>query len=282
MSKGRMIPRGQFEAAILRAAMLASTEADTEDRISEDELLRIGAELGLPARHVRRALFELPAADADSDRGLLQRILGPANIVGWRVVAGEPESIQTRLEDYLGTREYLRLARRQGDLTWFEPAEDTISHVVRALRRPASRFHVSRARRVGLAVRTLEPGHVHVRLDLDQADKRRGAATAGGVLGGLCGALAASGGLLALGGFTEVALASSVGILSTVAALSGLGAGAGIGLGALRFRRRTTDAREELDSLLDRLERDEDLDPPPAPWRKRIRRGLALPDSSAR
>lgn len=282
MSKGPMIPRGQFEAVILRAAMLASSEADTEDRISEDELLRIAAELGLPARHVRRALFELPPAGSDTDRGLLYRTFGPANVVGARVVAGEPESIQRRLEDYLGTREYLRLARRQGDLSWFEPAEDTISHVVRAMRRPAGRFHVSRARRVGLAVRALEPGHVHVRLELDQRDKRRGAAAAGGVLGGLLGAFAAAGGLLALGGFTELALASSVAIFSTVASLTGIGAGAGIGIGALRFRRRTTDAREELDSLLDRLERDENLDPPPAPWWKRVRRGLSLPDSAAR
>jgi hypothetical protein len=154
-----MIPRSQLEPVILRAAMLAATEAEADDRISEDELLRIAAELGLSTRHVRRALFELPAAT--TGQTVTDRFFGPATVVGTRVVSGDCEPVRRRLMDYLGTREYLRLVRRQGDLAWFEPAEDTISHVVRALRRPAGRPLVA------------HPPPVQRGPDDDQHDQRR-------------------------------------------------------------------------------------------------------------
>src|SRR5690606_14101403 len=87
-----------------------------------------------------------------------------------------------RLEEYLATREYLVLRRRQHSLVYFEPAEDTISKMARALSRPASNWYLARSRQVVLAVRPLEEGRTHVRIDMDLGN-RRSESVAEGVVG---------------------------------------------------------------------------------------------------
>ena len=56
MSEG--ISRRDLPAVVKRAAELAAVEGDAEEAISEEEVVRIAAELGLSERHVRQALFE--------------------------------------------------------------------------------------------------------------------------------------------------------------------------------------------------------------------------------
>ena len=65
----RAITRRDFEVVIRRAAELSADEADSRDEsLSEEEAVRIATELGLPARYVRQALFELPQISPEATR----------------------------------------------------------------------------------------------------------------------------------------------------------------------------------------------------------------------
>src|SRR5690606_21283694 len=94
-------------------------------------------------------------------------------------------------------REYLLLRRRQRSFAYFEPAEDTISKMARALSRPARQWYLARSRQVMLAVRPLEEGRSHIRIDMDLGNRRRESAieglVGGGVLGLALGGVAAAG-----------------------------------------------------------------------------------------
>jgi hypothetical protein len=126
----RSIVRRDFEQVIRRAAELSLSDTDPDDNLSEDEVLRIAKELGLPAHHVRQALFELP--DLKVRPQWYDRYFGPAVFSVNRVVPTRKEQALRRVEDYLVTREYLQIVRRKGDTIAFVPADDTISSLARA------------------------------------------------------------------------------------------------------------------------------------------------------
>jgi hypothetical protein len=173
------------------------------------------------------------------------------------------------VEDYLVTREYLQIVRRKGDTIAFVPADDTISSLARALARPGSRHTVSRASRMMVGVHTLPDDHAHVRFDVDLSDARR-ESVRGGVLFGAAVGLG-TGGLAA--GLSAAVLPEMLGqiphILAFGGAMAGTVAGA-VSIAASRFRARVFSAKMELTGLLDRLERGDRLDPPPAPWRRKL------------
>lgn len=267
----RALTRRQLELVIRRAAELSAAEADADERLSESEVLRIGAELGLPARSVRQALFELPTEERSP--GLLGGLFGPAELEVARTLRGEPATIMRRLEDYLVTREYLQVRRRKGEHAWLEPADDAISSVARALTRPSSRYALARANRVITAVRPLEPGFTHVRLDVELGDRRASAVRRGFALGGLLG-MGIGGGMttivLLLAGLPAAPVAVGVAGLAGLTGFAG-GLAGGVALAASRFRRRLSAARLELEGLLDRLQQGGPLDPPSSPLMRRLR-----------
>lgn len=271
----RRITRNDLEAVIRRALELYAAQSDAEDRLSESEVLRIGAELGLPAALVRQALYELP--ERDEPPSFVRRVFGPGSVAASRVVPGDASATLNRLQDYLTTREYLQVRRMQPGRLWLEPADDTISTVARALSRPSGRWHVARAERVWVSARQLEEGRVHVRMEVSMDNRRRAylisGITTGSIVGLVVGAPAAV--VMAAG------LAEALGPVGSV--IAGVAAGAAafaaglratIAVTASRFKQRLEAARFEVDGLLDRLERGQLLDPPPAPWRRRLQLGL--------
>lgn len=272
----RGITRRELEAVIRRAAELAAADAEAAERISADEVLRIASELGLPERHVRRALLEVPVAS--EDLSLLDRILGPPAADGMRVVPGEADTVFDRLEEYLTTREYLRVLRRQGGAALLEPSDDAISKLARVFSRPAGRHHLARASRVRLSVNPLESGRSHVRLEVDLDEKRRSDAIGGASVGGLFGATVGSGlaiaAAAAVGDMAGDVAAISAAVLTFGGTLTA-SVSAGLRVARARFRRRLAAARLEVEGLLDRVESGERLEPPPAPWRRRLTAGLA-------
>jgi len=276
----RSITRPQLELVIRRAVELYAAHADAEDRLSEEEVLRIGKELGLPAAIVRQAIYEAPAPTPDS---FADRWFGAATVSVARAVPLPDGDVAARLEEYLATREYLVLRRRQHSFAIFEPAEDTISKMARALSRPARNWYLARSRQVVLAVRPLEEGRTHVRIDMDLGNRRSetmvegvvGGAVVGLALGAIAGTTVGFG-LAAILGPTAAAAAGAI------AGLGGFTGGFAAIMAAVRksFRRRLDAARLEVEGLLDRLERGERLEPPPAPWRRRL--GIAAPASRGR
>ncbi|MEJ2217999.1 MAG: hypothetical protein P8099_15435 [Gemmatimonadota bacterium] len=266
----RSISRHDLERVIRRASELAAS-ADADERIPESEVVQIAAELGLSARHVRQALLEVPGSD---EPGPIDRLYGPDIVMAARSVPGDPEALLRMLEDYLATREYLQVVRRREGLAAFVQADDTVSKVARALRRPRRRFHIARARSVIVRARELEQGVSHVRLDVNVKDRRR-RAIRNGVL-----ATAFVSAPLGAAVFVPVwqlvasvagdPLGIAAGAITGVGAL-GLGLAGGITLSGMRFRRKLAAVKLELQGLLDRLQRGDRLDPPPSPLMRRLR-----------
>lgn len=274
------ITRRDLELVIRRAAEIAAREADADERLSESEVLDVAKQLGLPDRHVRQALYELPR-DAP-EAALLDRWYGADRIVATRVVTGDPDEVLSRLEDYLVTREFLQVIRKQGGRASLKPADDAISNVARAVRRPQRSWQVARARSVLVDVRPMPDRETHVRIELDLHDHRRNAAIGGGVIGGISGAVFA-GAPLAAGTFLSLAPmipgvgdALAIGA-AAVAGTVGLGGGVATGMAVSRatYRGRVEAAQLELASLLDRLQSGGKLDPPAAPWLRSLRSRIA-------
>lgn len=267
----RSIARADLELVIRRAAELAMRDADADERLSEQDLVRIANDLGLPTRHVWQALYERPTMSSPPVFG--EKYFGTAVIAASRVVNGELPLTRRRLEDYLVTQEYLTIARRSAEELRLVPADDTISSVARVFSRPKRRHHLAHARRVLVATRPLAGEEVAVRIEADMTEQRKqeqqGAFVAATLAGLITGGFAAA--PMALG------IPGPIGEIAAVASFAVAGSGAAFATVvtyARSFRRKMTEATLELDGLLDRLETGERLEPPPAPWRRRL--GLTL------
>lgn len=269
------LTRRTLEAVIARAVELSSTEADAHYELSEEELVRIAGELGLSPRHVRQALYERPVDEAPPT--FLDRNFSAANVVVVRPVPCEQRVALARLEDYLVTREYLQIRRRQQVNVLFEPAEDAFSSIARAFSRPRGRFHLARTERAYLSVRSLEPGWCHVRLELAYPEQRKrtvfGALAVGGAVG------------LAVGPVTGYQIAVLLDALGPFGTALGVAAGAATAGGAIsltwalfkaQFRKWLKRSSDEAEALLDRLEHGEELRPPASPWLRRLQQRLRL------
>jgi hypothetical protein len=263
----RAIARTDFEQVIRRAAELTLREADADEQLSEEEVFRVATELGLPAHHVRRALFELPELTVKPR--WYDRYFGGSVYSVARVVPSEAQTTLRRIEDYLVTREYLQIVRRRGENIAFVPADDAISSIARAFMRAGPRHHIARASRVLVNVHDLPDEGAQVRFDVDLSQDRGSSATTATVLGVgggfIVGAVAAH--------FAGVATPAGLGVIPEVVAFGGGMAAtfaASFSAAASRFRNRVHAAKLELASLLDRLEHGERLEPPPAPWRRRL------------
>lgn len=273
------ITRRDLQLVIRRAAELYTGEADADERLSETEVLRIADELGLPGRYVRQALYELPAHRGEAElRGWVDRWFGPPQLHGTRVVPGRPDDVLDRLEDYLVTRELLQVLRRQGGRAAFAPADDAISNVARAVRRPQRQWQIARSRRVLVEARPMAEGESHVRMELDLAPQRRNSVTGGVVAGVVIGLPLAAGAFFPVGHMVFDIAGDAAGYAAGLAA--GASAMAASVTGSLavarsRFRHRVENARLEIAGLLDRLEGGRRLDPPPAPWLRSLRSRIA-------
>jgi hypothetical protein len=273
---GRGISQRELQLVIRRAAELYTAESDRHERLSEAEVLRIADELGLPGKHVRQALYELPRTPQDG--GWVDRWYGPPGVVGTRVVPGDPATVLDRLEQYLVTREFLQVLRRQGGRAAFSPADDAISNVARAVRRPPRQWQIARSRRVLVEVRPMVEEESHVRLEIDVDGQRRKAVTSGLVGGALVGLPLAAGAFFPVGHMVfDVAGDAAAYAAGLAAGASAFGASLATGLAVARsrFRARIDGARLEIAGLLDRLEGGRTLDPPPAPWLRSLRSRIA-------
>lgn len=267
------IPRSDLELVIRRAVELSLTERDAQERLSEEEVVRVAIEVGLPAHLARQALYERPILQATP--GAFDRWFGGSIVTASRAIpAADADRLRRRLEEYLGTHEYLQLVRRRGGRLFFTPAEDTISMLARGLFRPSRRYQLARARRVMVDVRALDGTSSHVQIATDFAEQRKSAAR-GAVIGGSIAGLAVAGTSAAL-----VAFNAPPGIVGTVAGIGALAGMGGLTLGGIvrlagrSFRQKMAEARTELEGLLDRAEHGERLEPPPPPWRRRLQQRM--------
>ena len=265
------ITRSNLPAVVARAAELAAVEGDADEAISEEEVVRIAAELGLSERHVRQALYE--GVNTEEEPTLLDRQIGVTRIMATRAVPLSPDAARRALEDYLITREYLQVVRKQSTTTSFEPADDAVSKVARAFSR-SKKHCLASAEGVELSIRELEPGWSHVRLRAVYPRGVRGLYVGGAAAGTifLAGPVAAGAGVSVsiianglLGDPVSIALGAVTGV--------GLFAGAAASFWSIartNFRNWRKRTENEANGLLDRLEKADELRPPPAPWLRKL------------
>ena len=267
------ITRRQLELVIRRAAELTSPDAGGDERLSEAEVVRIGQELGLPARSVRQALYEAPSLPPPAEPGPLERLYGEAEVRATRALRGEPAALRRTLEEYFTNVEHMQPRRRMESESWFVAAQGgPLVMVERLLGRSSGNVQIPQATRVVVAVHPLEEGWAHVRLEADLSGPHRSArqlGTIGGPIWGLAGGSAVGIGV-AIGG-VALGLAAAVPVGIGV----GLLAAGGVAYGTLRgtaaqLRRRMLEARQELEGILDRLEDGESLAATGAPFWKRL------------
>jgi len=239
------LDRATFDRVLQRAAELQASSKDIGDGLSEDEVIALGAEVGIPAQHLQQALIEeRTRATLPEPSGILDRVAGPASMVVQRVVQGTPETVAAALAKWMERNEHLVVQRASATRITFEPMEA----FARGMRRLGAAFDPKRGKPylgdvdlVTAVITPLEAGFCHVALAASLRKSRASYVTGGfgialvGAVGGV--AMVVSGAVPVIGWLIAVPM--------------GLG-----GLQVARiFRSRAQRAQLGLERALDELER---------------------------
>jgi hypothetical protein len=178
------LDRATFDRVLQRAAELQASSKDIGEGLSEEEILALGAEVGIPAQHLQQALIEERTRVAlPEPSGLLDHWVGPADFIAQRVVQGTTESVSASLTQWMQRQEHLVVQRSSGSRITWEPMDG----FARGMRRLGAAFDPNRAKpyldKVELVtgvITPLEAGFCHVALAASLRKSR--AALAGGGL----------------------------------------------------------------------------------------------------
>lgn len=240
------IDRAALERIIQRAAELQAGDVDTGDGLSEQEVLKLGSEVGIPGRFLRQALYEeTTRGGIERAHGLLARWAGPRLVGASRVVPGEKAALERAIEEWMTDAEALAVKRRLPDRTLWEAQKGLIAQMKRGFGVGGKSYHLARTVEVSHAVTPLETGYCHVALSADVSNSR------GGVLAGAT-AVGASGVLLSA--LLLAAVPVAVPLVLLVPGVLGLGVAAAI---PRAHRRRAERTQLALEQILDGLERGE-------------------------
>jgi hypothetical protein len=257
----RRLTTEQMEAVVRRAVELQSLDADgsSDPGLTEDELLRIGGELGIDRGHMRRALAEV-AVGAPAAGGMGARLFGPARVRAARAVPGRPEAVRAHIERYLVESQYLAVLRRLPEITIYEKSRGIQVELTRALDatravlggrgvgpRVGAGFDLRSARTVDVSVAPFDDRTSWVSLGVDLGNQRTGYWA--GINGGVgVGALTA-------GAIAAVAIAPPAALIALPIM------GGAVWATRVAYERVHERARLHLEALLDHLERGEPLVP---------------------
>lgn len=241
---GDLISRAALERIVQRAAELQTGERDIGEGLTEDEVLALGKDVGIPARYLRQAMLEERTRALDAAPRGGWSLVGPALLGAHRVVPGDRATVEEALSRWMENEELLQVKRRYPDRTTWEPQVGFLVSMQRGLRARGKSYSLARAAEVAAQVVPLEPGFCHVLLTADIRNLRRARLGAGlglagaGVLG--TGAAAAAGIILPFVAFPAVGF----GLASLAALLAGR-------------KEQTEKLQVGLEQVLDRLERGE-------------------------
>ncbi len=163
------IDRDALDRIIRRATELQTSERDIGEGLTEDEVLSLGTDVGIPARYLRQAMLEDRTTGSTAESStVLGRLVGAKTISAQRVIAGARDDIEATLMHWMERNELLVVQRQlPGRIAW-EP----VRGVQAALRRGAAaleggraRFMLTKADVVTATITALEPGYWHVQLD---------------------------------------------------------------------------------------------------------------------
>lgn len=240
------IDRAALERIIQRAAELQAGEMDAGEGLSEQDLLKLGADVGIPGRFLRQAMYEETSrGGAERARGTFARWAGPKVVSASRVVPGDKRATEQALEDWMKDSEALTVKRRLPDRTLWEAQKGFFAQMKRGLGVGGKSYHLAGALEISVSVVTLEDGYCHVALAADVSNTRH-AAISGATAAAATGVLVSSV-LLAL---VPVAMPAFLILPGAI----GVGIGAGI---PKVHRRQAARVQLALEQVLDGLERGE-------------------------
>ncbi len=133
-----VVPADQLERIIARAAVLQNASGEGhERRLTPEEIVSIGEEVGLSPEHVRRALAEWRADSLappePEDDPFAARLVGPAHVRVRRIIAGEAGAVHRRFERHLRETELMRPIRQRADESLWEASEGLATSLKRGL-----------------------------------------------------------------------------------------------------------------------------------------------------
>jgi hypothetical protein len=262
----RALSRKEFDDVMKRATELAMSDPTPgEGTLDEAEVFRIAREVGIPDAHVRRALVE--ARSDNLPVTLIDRWWGNATIRASRVVVGEREDLAQTLDEFLVSGHLLQPVRRGNEVLLYRPAVDWLSSFARAGASMSERVYWAGAKEFEVRLRQVDEQHVMLELDVDPGFRNE--YITGGLLGGLAGGAGAGFGVGAL----IASVSPSLALVATGAVVAGGAVGGLIGWGTGRAgKKKREEVRQELEGVLDALERGDQLNPPPASWRRWVKR----------
>lgn len=241
---GDLISREALERIIQRAAELQAAERDIGDGLTEQEVLALGQDVGIPAPYLKRALLAEQTRSAVREvHGVAGWLAGPALLAAERVVTGEAAAVDRALTVWMEREESLQLKRRHSDRTTWEPRVGAFASIQRALGAGGKSFALARATEIATRVAPLEPGFCHVRLVANVRGPRAQRLWTAVGLGAMGVALAAV--VPALGALAPWALVPAVATWGAAVAV------------ARRHRAENERIDVALEQVLDRLERGE-------------------------
>ena len=237
-----LIDRAALERIIRRAAELQASQREIGEGLTEEDVLALGREVGIPVPYLRQAIVEVrrPGGPMEPERGLASWLAGAGVVTAERVVAGSPETVSAALDTWMRTEEGMATLRRsQGHLRW-ERQRGFVAEMRRSFSVGGRAFVLAKTDDVAADVTGLEEGFTYVRLGAS-VRSARSEKIAGAAVLATAGTLAGSA-LVVLGFLPLVALLPAA-------------AGFGLSLPVLRRHQRTTDRVQiALEQVLDRLE----------------------------
>lgn len=242
------IDRATFDRVLQRAAELQAASRDIGDGLSEEEVLALGTEVGIPANVLKQALLEERThVTPPAPKGVLDTWVAPAEFRAERVVQGSEESVVNSLTAWLDRYEHFVVQRATLGRVTYEPI-DPFAGAMRKMRRmfdsAGTKPSHGSTELITAVVTTLEDGFCHVTLVATLRRSRRNHLIGTTIAG--VGGVAVSVGLLALVNLPAAEL------LALLPAAAGLGTGA---LAARAYRPIAARAQLGLERALDELER---------------------------
>lgn len=237
-----LIGREALERIIKRAAELQAGAQDVGDGLTQDEVLALGKDVGIPSRYLQQAMLEeRTRAVVERRSGFWAWLTGPRTLSADRVVPGDRATVERALTRWMEEEESLQVKRRYPDRTSWEPKAGAFATIQRALGAKGRRFSLANAEEVTGQVTPLETGFCHVGLAADIRPSRARRLQGGTVV-------------FTLGALATTAFAVTLGVIAVVPAVVLIPTA---GLIARHHRVENERVQVAMEQVLDRLERGE-------------------------
>ena len=240
--------RKALERIIHRAAELHTGQKDLAEQLTQEDVLELGKEVGIPPRYLQQAMMEeRTRAETFKPGNFVTNITGPKRISASRTVVGEAGKLKEALDYWMTTVELLMVKRRYPDGTSFERRKDIVASMKRGMGLGGRRYDLSRAKDIQTRIEPLEDGWSHVTLVADLSNSRAEHIAGGASLLGV-GAAGTTVGIV-------LGVAIPVAIIPVAAGMAG-------GYAVARANRSTLERVQlNMEQVLDKLERGE-ISPP--------------------